>query len=431
MFLVGSLASRPADAQAITSLEFSFSNPGARSLGFGGAFVALADDATAAFANPAGLVQIAEPELSVEARSWSYSTPYTRGGRAAGEPTGWGIDTTAGPLRGESSAHLAGLSYVSFVYPSKRWSLALFQHQLANFEFGLETQGLFGPGGVVSGTVRGEIQRSQIDLEIVTHGVAVAFRPIDRLSFGLGLSFFDPFIRFNGWDYLPDTDTVESYFSEASFLPQRLVQSVNLETTDTDLGLSAGLLWRMSDRWSLGGVYREAPEPVFTIGLEAGPAHPLFPPGFEFVKGFDTQWELPDVYALGLGFRSSDGRWTGALEWKRVEYSSIIESLLPQQRDADDFLDDTDELRLGGEYAFFAGTSVLAIRAGVWRDPNHYFGTRSNEPFIRAILVPGEDELHWAAGFGAALRRVQIDFGVDLSQRIDTFSLSIIYSFGR
>lgn len=39
-------------AQALTSLEFSVSNPGARSLGFGGAFVALADDATAAFPDP-------------------------------------------------------------------------------------------------------------------------------------------------------------------------------------------------------------------------------------------------------------------------------------------------------------------------------------------------------------------------------------------
>ena len=50
--------------QVLTSIEFSFSNPGARSLGFGGAFVALADDATAAFANPAGLTQLVEPDVT-------------------------------------------------------------------------------------------------------------------------------------------------------------------------------------------------------------------------------------------------------------------------------------------------------------------------------------------------------------------------------
>ena len=34
--------------EALVPLQFSFSDPGARSMGFGGAFVALADDATAA-----------------------------------------------------------------------------------------------------------------------------------------------------------------------------------------------------------------------------------------------------------------------------------------------------------------------------------------------------------------------------------------------
>ncbi|MGB5341528.1 MAG: hypothetical protein WBP67_05500, partial [Thermoanaerobaculia bacterium] len=39
-------------AQPVVNLQFNFADPGARSLGFGGAFVGLADDATAAFANP-------------------------------------------------------------------------------------------------------------------------------------------------------------------------------------------------------------------------------------------------------------------------------------------------------------------------------------------------------------------------------------------
>jgi long-subunit fatty acid transport protein len=81
LFLQGS-----AVAQGLpTTLEFSFSNPGARSMGFGGAFVALADDATAAFANPAGLVQLTRPEISLEGRSWSYLLqPVYRGGKAHG-----------------------------------------------------------------------------------------------------------------------------------------------------------------------------------------------------------------------------------------------------------------------------------------------------------------------------------------------------------
>ena len=59
-----SASSVRAQAGVPTTFQVSFSNPGARSLGFGGAFVALDDDATAAFANPAGLVQLSRPEVS-------------------------------------------------------------------------------------------------------------------------------------------------------------------------------------------------------------------------------------------------------------------------------------------------------------------------------------------------------------------------------
>jgi hypothetical protein len=95
-FVVGNLliaSDVRAQAGAPTMVQFSFSNPGARSLGFGGAFVALADDATAAFANPAGLVQLSRPEVSVEGKLWYFSTPFTEGGRLSGLP-GILLDTT-------------------------------------------------------------------------------------------------------------------------------------------------------------------------------------------------------------------------------------------------------------------------------------------------------------------------------------------------
>ncbi len=426
------IGSPEVSAQAITSLEFSFSNPGARSLGFGGAFVALADDATAAFANPAGLIQIAEPEVSVEGRSWRYSTPYTSGGRASGEPTGRGIDTVAVPQRSVSAADLTGLSYVSLVYPRKRWALAFFRHQLANFEFGLETQGLFGTLPGIPGDLRSQIQTSRIDLEILTRGLALGFRAGDRLSFGLGLSHLDPSILLLGWDYLPDEDTAESGFAAASFLPERLQQVVSLEADRPEWSLTAGFLWRMAEKWNLGGLYRQGADLNYQLGLEAGPANTDFPAGVRFVDGFEVTYSFPEVYALGTAYRSRDGRWTGALEWRRIEYSAFLESLLPQQRDEGDVLDDADELHLGGEYAFFAGTSLLAVRLGIWHDPDHQIRSEANpveESFLAAILPAGEDELHFTGGFGIAFERLQIDLGFDLSERIDTASLSAIYSF--
>ena len=66
------LGSLPALAQTTSGLnagsQFDFSLPGARSLSLGGAFVALADDATAVWGNPAGLTILTRPEVSVEGR---------------------------------------------------------------------------------------------------------------------------------------------------------------------------------------------------------------------------------------------------------------------------------------------------------------------------------------------------------------------------
>src|SRR5262245_31586642 len=79
----------PAFAQrdAEIPIQFDFINPGARSLALAGAFIGLADDATAAATNPAGLVQLARPEISVEGRGWKFITDFVEGGRLSGPTT--------------------------------------------------------------------------------------------------------------------------------------------------------------------------------------------------------------------------------------------------------------------------------------------------------------------------------------------------------
>src|SRR5256885_9004044 len=64
------LAAQNTDIESLAGLQFNFGNPGARSLGMGGAFLGLADDASAAEANPAGLTILRKPEISIEARNY-------------------------------------------------------------------------------------------------------------------------------------------------------------------------------------------------------------------------------------------------------------------------------------------------------------------------------------------------------------------------
>src|ERR1041384_6737719 len=68
------------DIESLSGLQFNFGNPGARSLAMGGAFLGLADDASAAEANPAGLTILRKPEVSIEVRNYLEQQLFTTSG---------------------------------------------------------------------------------------------------------------------------------------------------------------------------------------------------------------------------------------------------------------------------------------------------------------------------------------------------------------
>jgi long-subunit fatty acid transport protein len=413
--------------EAPPALEFSFSNPGARSMGLGGAFVALADDATAAFANPAGLVQLVRPEISLELRERRFSTPYTEGGRALGQPTGLGIDTVDGIRTESSDETTSGVSYLSLVYPGTRWSVALYRHQLAEFRFRTEINGLFGdvPEG---GTRRYEDQLTITDLDIVGTGFAGACQVNDRLSLGVGLSYFSGSVDNRGEVYGIESFP-ETFWDRNPLRAERLSVNSTFVVDDWDLGFNVGLLWSFAEGWRLGGVYRQGPRFDYLLVNQAGTFNPL-PEGTVVGLVDDRSIAFPDALGLGVAYRSPDGSLTVGFEWDRVEYSVIIETLVSEQVDtADVGVDDADELHLGVEYVFLETRPLVAIRIGLWRDPDHRFRYEGDDPFSRALYPPGEDTLHLSVGFGIAFRQFQVDVGADFSNNVNQLSVSGIFSF--
>ncbi len=407
-------------AQNLVTLQFSFSNPGARSLGIGGAFVALADDATAAYANPAGLTQLVEPEMSVEGRSWRYATTYVEGGRASGEPTGLGLDTDPGIREGVSRADFSELSFLSFVYPRGRFTFALYRHQLAKFGSSFEPQGLFAEGSTLLGTDRFAEQPGGNQLDALSIGLAVGYRVSDSLSVGLGISHLRTDLTFSSVGYLPDDNTVASFFGTNSLLPERRIFETSTVVDGTDTGFTLGLLWRVAERWRLGAFHREALRTESHGVLRAGPAAP---PDFPDLSEFEGTWVTPRSYGAGVAFQSRDGRVTTSLEWDHVGYAEILAG------DRDERIPDADEIHLGGEYVFVGRTPIVAVRLGAWLDPDHRIQATQGGALFRALLPPGDDEIHLSAGLGVAFERFQVDLAVDVSDPADTASVSAVYSF--
>src|SRR5262245_47207391 len=112
-------ATHPAFGQntAQLPLQFDFLPPGARSVGMGSAFIAAADDATAAFTNPAGPARLTRREISGELRFKRLDTPFLFGGRITGSITGAGLDTSSGPIYREDVDDQFGPAVIAFLRP--------------------------------------------------------------------------------------------------------------------------------------------------------------------------------------------------------------------------------------------------------------------------------------------------------------------------
>ncbi len=412
------------DDDANGAVQFNFSNPGARSLALGGAFVGAADDATAAYTNPAGLFQLSAPEVSIEGRQWSYTTPFADRGRFSGTVTGIGVDTIAGVQLGQTDDELSGISYASFVHPKPKWAFALFYHQVANFEANFET------GGVFTESSRLLAVRSTYDLDISQVGVAFAFK-WGKGAAGLGVSNYSFDLasttqRFGGFFFgSPD-------FSSPSNFQRQTGES-------DEIGYTVGIQIESSPKTRIGLVYRFGPE--FDVNILSAFGTPEVPGRVGTDQ--DTVLDLPDVIALGFSFQPRQNL-TVNLDFSAVLYSQLVgtededqlfvvifEGQDPPFARAEDFkIDDATEIRLGVEYVFDKIKTPIALRGGAWWDPDHRLRYEGSRELTRTRLFEGDDELHVTAGLGLVFgSRFQLDAAVDLSDNFDVFSLSTVVRF--
>ena len=126
------------NTETFSGFQFNFNNPGARALGMGGAFVAVADDATAVVANPAGLMILQRPEISAE---YKYTRFRNTINAFTNTPTDGATNNTVHDRNFDDSVNTP--SFFSFVYPTERVVLAAFVRELINYKSKFNTDGVF------------------------------------------------------------------------------------------------------------------------------------------------------------------------------------------------------------------------------------------------------------------------------------------------
>ena len=105
-------------------VDFRFNNPGARSTAMGGAFIGLADDATAAYANPAGLTILTEPEISAEFKYGDYTNRVPR-------------ETDTDDFTDTNNS----VSFLSLAHPTQKANITVYRHPRC------QLGGVFRPAG--------------------------------------------------------------------------------------------------------------------------------------------------------------------------------------------------------------------------------------------------------------------------------------------
>jgi hypothetical protein len=476
------------DEEIFRAFQFNFVNPGARSVGLGGAFIAAADDATAAQANPAALHYLSRMEFFAEYR-------VTQPATTVFGPTGGTVGSLDIPpvlpyldLQSVNAPEdVNSLSFVSFAYPFRvgskgtKMRFAFSRQVVLDVETSLSAPGLptsltFSPetfptwvnpasGQVEQYAVRNDVTGT-LDAEIVHYNLGFSTSLSQDFSLGVTAT----------WATLDMKSSVDGIVND----PRGLLNFVNprLDPDGDGLFSAVGVSTRISDtdeafgytvglHWHPDAVFPGGYSPirfgfVYRKGAELAVPETVYE-GTVQIDSFENVLKVPDRFGLGASYEFGRKRqWTAALDVERIEYEDLLEGfqvgvnfftsgLLPADALEIDpnlpityTVDDATVFHLGLEYNNRSrGGWNQSVRAGYYNAPDsrirmtQFNSTNQaiNELFLD-VFRGGEDDDHYTVGFsiGKAPSRGQsltFQLAGDFSDASDIFVGSLLWRFGK
>ena len=366
-----------ATAASAQQVEFSSTlNPvgsGARATGMGGAFIGVADDATAASWNPAGLIQLERPEVSVVYANFGREQTY----HSASHPE---IDTT-------NTASENAVNYLSAVFTP----FVLFDR---NVVVSINYQRLYEMNKNVGIRYNFEVANPAdslpLDISFQQDGYLYALSPAFAVqvspSFSLGatVNLWKSYLGANGWDRTTRTYGVGTLGGGTPYTADIWQR----DTTDFDgINMHLGFLWNATASLTVGGVIK-TPFDAELSTTSMIVDNSLFggtPAGTSGYAVRNETMEMPLSAGLGLQYRPTDrlilaldAYWT---EWSKfvLKNAAGIE-INPQSGKplSQGSLEDTTQVRIGAEYLFIGSKSTIALRGGLFSDPEPTTGSTDN-----------------------------------------------------
>jgi long-subunit fatty acid transport protein len=354
---------------------------GARALGMGGAFIAVADDATAASWNPGGLTQLERPEISL-VYSWKW---FSEEFESKYHPE----------LNGDFDLDIDDINYFSIAYPfpqtiaGRNFVLSLnYQHKF-DFDRQLDVRYndiVAAAQGLIAGI------KTTVDYEqegsLSALSPAFGFELTDSLSMGVVMNIWDQsLISSNEWKIRTDFKTQVAFNGRLSSYTWGDIEQRYDDFEGTNY--TFGLLWHPAERWGVGAVYHSG----FTADVEYSRFFRTRGSQRSFaVDREDRKIEFPRAYGLGLSYRFPNDQLTLSLDVTRRDWDEFVEikgfdnkgdriSPITGIPKNDSYNEPTYTVRLGGEYVFIdpelpRPKYLPSLRAGVYYDPEPASGRK-------------------------------------------------------
>jgi len=387
---------QPLAAQSVYALiaeqsrtAFTIQGAGARAEGTGGAFIAVADDATAVSFNPAGLAQLLLPEVSLTGQSYKRSLGMT--GFSSTDPLNPTTQTDSA-----SSDKGTRPSFLSLTLPWKRGGLntALqFSYQrILDFDFNQTSRYTASPTG--GGAPQNVAQRIGQDGGIDLYSLALGAELTTRLLVGASLNVWQ-----GHWDFSSASTKVATSQFDSDLAQRNQFRGLNA---------NLGLIWR-SEFLNLGAVYRSPFTATYTFEnylTQPDPATGLIGTTHGDRAAYALRW--PETLGWGLGVHPVPTLLLMA-DWSRTPWSTT--TFVPQGTPYDhfNFFDLTVASRTpnvtsfhsGGEWVAFLGDAVVVpLRAGWFKEPQPLVDPQTGQQRV----LKG-----WTAGLGVKLNHVTVD----------------------
>jgi len=341
---------------------YAINEQSTRVIGRGGAFAAQADDPSAVYYNPAGIVQLEGTQVSA---GLNFVIPTATFKSSTDSST---LNTYVGKETDVDDAVFVIPNFYITHKATDQWSFGF--GTFSNFGLGTDWPDDWEGRFLIGGT--------DADLKTFSLNPVIAYRPIPKLSLSAGLVI----------QYL-DIELKNKRFTGTALEPDQ-----KLEGDSWEVGWNIGALFWLTDEIRLGASYRSRVdhniEGKFNIsGI--------------LDTGIKADLELPSILFLGVAWTWNDltlefdGHWTEWSTYEKLEVSLDTGSSILSEKDWENVW----AYRFGAEYKL---NKIVDLRAGLVFDESPIPDQTLD------VLVPSGDRWLFTAGLGVHCNKWTFDF---------------------